>query len=69
MQPLTGQCLALLQGRPGAIAAHCTWATSFLWALGDPIPHLHSTGLFQNMQRASLILERDVAITALSVSP
>lgn len=41
----------------------------FLWALGNLIPPLHIRGLFQNMQRALLILEQDVSIPAFSISP
>ena len=41
---------------------------SFLGALGNLTPDLHTRGLFQNMPRVSLGLEWDVSITALSMS-
>ena len=59
----------LLQGMPRAFALTTPGDLSFLWALGDPTPHLHTRGLFQNMQRTSLSLQQDASITVLSTSP
>ena len=47
---------------------HHAWDISFLGALGNLTPDLHTQGLFQNMPRVSLGLEWDVSITALSMS-
>lgn len=66
--PSTGWHLELLQGRPRAFSPTTPGDISFLWTLGDPTLHLHTRGLFQNMQRISLSVEWDIFITSLSIS-